>query len=120
MSKYKPVTNGIVFRVEKERNYTCIDNQPLCVKNMSLKAKGLLCLILSLPNTWDYSVAGLSTLCKESSGTIRKCIDELKELGYLEIKRYLPNETEDGRLHYEYVIHERSTTPDKLKMIWDK
>ena len=116
----KPVTNGTVFRVIKERNYTCIDNQPLCVKNMSLKAKGLLCVILSLPDTWDYSLAGLCCICKESLGAVRSALEELKELGYVEVKKYLPNETDDGRLHYEYVIHERSITPDKLVMIWDK
>ena len=120
MDNYKPITNGTVFRVEKERNYTCIDNQPLCVKNMSLKAKGLLCVILSLPDTWDYSLAGLCAICKESIGTIRTTLDELKKLGYVEIKKYLPNETDDGRIHYEYIIHERSITPDKLIMIWDK
>ena len=116
----KPITNGIVFRVDKERNYTCIDNQPLSVKNMSLKSKGLLCLILSLPPSWDYSIEGLSQICEEGIGTIRRCIDELKELGYVEIKTFYPNETEDGRFHYEYIIHERSITPEKLKMIWDK
>ena len=120
LNDYKSVTNGTVIKVEKRHNYTCIDNQPLCVKNMSLKAKGLLCVILSLPPTWDYSLKGLSTLCKESMGTIRTCIEELKNLGYVEVKKYLPNETDDGRLHYEYVIYEHSIYPERLQMIWDK
>ena len=120
MDNYKPVTNGTVFRVEKERNYTCIDNQPLCIKNMSLKAKGLLCVILSLPPNWDYSLSGLCAICKESIGAIRSAIEELKDLGFVEVKKYLPNETEDGRIHYEYIIHERSIKPENLVMIWNK
>ena len=60
-----------VIRVEKTKNYTVMSNQHFHVLNMSLKAKGLLSLILSLPENWDYSISGLASICKESYGQIQ-------------------------------------------------
>lgn len=85
---------------------------------MSLKAKGLLSLILSLPDTWDYSIAGLSSICKESTPTIRSTLKELEYLGYLFIEKEYPNENNGGRFTYKYHIYENSKTPEKLKMNW--
>ena len=75
-------------------------------KSMSLKSKGLLSLILSLPEKWDYSVKGLSSLCKEGEEAINSSLKELKEFGYLEVIKLLPNETSSGRIEYEYRIYE--------------
>lgn len=110
--------NGSVIRVEKNRNYTCMSNQHFHVTNMSLKAKGLHSLILSLPEEWDYSIAGLTSICKESYGTIRSILDELKELGYLEVVKHNPSKENGGRIKYEYIIHECSITPEVLEFKW--
>ena len=107
-----------VIRVEKTKNYTVMSNQHFHVLNMSLKAKGLLSLILSLPDTWEYSISGLSSICKESYGTIRSILEELKDLGYLKVIKHFPSVENGGRYTYEYIIYEVSQTPDKLKMKW--
>lgn len=109
-----------VIRVEKTSNYTVMSNQHFHVQNMSLKAKGLLSLILSLPDSWDYSIAGLSAICQESRGTIKKTLDELKSLGYLEVIKHAPSTENGGRYTYEYIIYEVSRTPNKLKTRWKK
>ena len=72
-----------VFRVNKNKNYTCISNECLKDRGLSLKAKGLLVLMLSLPDTWDYSIEGLTTLCSECKSTIVTILKELEQNGYL-------------------------------------
>lgn len=109
-----------VIRVEKTKNYTVMSNQHFHVQNMSLKAKGLLSLILSLPDDWEYSISGLSSICKESPGTIKSVLNELKDLGYLEVIKHDPSIENGGRYTYEYIIYEVSKTPDKLYMKWKK
>ena len=59
-----------VFRVNRTENYTTISNYHLKDKNLSLKAKGLLSMMFSLPDDWDYSVRGLQMICKETKDTI--------------------------------------------------
>ena len=73
-----------VIRVNKNRNYTCMSNEHLQDKNLSLKAKGLLSLVLTLPDAWKYSIRGLASICKESAGCISTVLNELEEAGYLE------------------------------------
>ena len=96
-----------VFRVEKTEDYTVMSNYHFKEMNMSLKAKGLLSLILSLPNDWDYSIAGLVAICKENETAIKNALDELKKFGYLQIIKKMPDETKSGRIEYEYVIYEK-------------
>lgn len=110
--------NATVIKVEKTKNYTVMSNQHFHVTNMSLKAKGLLSLILSLPDNWDYSIAGLASLCKESVPTVRATLKELEELGYISIEKELPSIENNGRFTYKYYIYENSKTPDKLIMKW--
>lgn len=76
-----------IFRVEKNTNYTVISNYHLRDKNLSLKTIGLLSLILSLPDTWDYSQAGLAAICKDGEDSIRSGLKELEKYGYLERER---------------------------------
>jgi len=102
-----------VFRVEKNKNYTTMGNYHLKEKEMSLKAIGLLSKMLSLPDDWDYSLAGLISICKENETAIRSALDELKEFGYLEMIKKLPNETESGRIEYEYIIYEKPKQEEK-------
>ena len=72
-----------VFRVNKNRDYTCISNECLKDRELSLKAKGLLVLMLSLPENWDYSIEGLTTICSECKNTIVNILNELEQNGYL-------------------------------------
>lgn len=96
-----------VIRVNKTSDYTVMSNAHFKEKDMSLKAKGLLSLMLSLPDTWDYSVAGLVAICAENETAIRNALKELKRFGYLVIVKKKPNETESGRFEYEYNIFEK-------------
>lgn len=72
-----------VIRVEKSRNYSVISNVHLRDRELSLKAKGLLSLILSLPDNWQYSVNGLAAITKEGRTGIMSALRELEGAGYL-------------------------------------
>ena len=74
-----------IFRVEKNKNYTTMSNYHLRETKMSLKAIGLLSKILSLPDDWDYTIAGLVSICKENETAIKSTLKELQTFGYLEI-----------------------------------
>ena len=92
-----------VLRVEKNTNYTTMCNEHLKDMNLSLKAKGLLSIMLSLPDEWHYSVKGLKAICKESINTINGILQELEENGYLLRNRIYCN----GKIsEWEYVIFE--------------
>lgn len=71
-----------VFRVEKNKGYTVMSNHHLRDRDLSLKAKGLLSQMLSLPEDWDFTLAGLSRINRESIDAIRSAIRELEEAGY--------------------------------------
>lgn len=89
-----------VLRVNKTSNYTVMSNYHFKEKEMSLKAKGLLSLMLSLPDTWDYSINGLVAICKESETAINSTLKELKDFGYLVISK-----VRNGKGQYEYVYN---------------
>ena len=92
-----------VFRINKNKNYTAISNYHLQDMNLSLKAKGLLSLMLSLPSNWDYSVRGLSEICKETKDTINGILNELEKNKYLVRNRIYEN----GKIiEWEYNIYE--------------
>ena len=76
-----------VIRVEKNREYVVMNNKFLRNKEMSLKAKGLMSLMLSLPDDWDYSINGLATLSKDGKDSVMSALKELEKFGYLERKR---------------------------------
>ena len=80
-----------VFRINKTNNYTVMSNHHFKEKKMSLKAKGLLSLMLSLPDDWDYSISGLATLSKDGKDSIMSALAELEKFEYLTRKR-LTNE----------------------------
>ena len=97
-----------VIRVNKNKNYTCMSNAHLRDKRLSLKAKGLLSMVLTLPDAWKYSIRGLASICKESAGCISTVLNELEEAGYLERSQL---RDESGRLsEMEYIFSE---TPNK-------
>ena len=76
-----------VFRISKTSNYTVMSNHHFKNRKMSLKAKGLLSLMLSLPDTWDYSVSGLVTLSKDGKDSVMSALKELENHGYLKRTR---------------------------------
>ena len=81
--RVKGVENMAVFRVEKNRGYTVMSNHHLRNKDLSLKAKGLLSQMLSLPEDWDYTLKGLSLINRESIDAIRTAVWELEKAGYI-------------------------------------
>lgn len=94
-----------VIRIEKQKNYTIMSNYHLQDRNISLKAKGLLSYMLSLPDYWEYSINGLASICKEGPDCIRSTVQELEEAGYITRSR---QRLENGQLGgIEYVVRER-------------
>lgn len=96
-----------IIRVKKSKDYTIMSNYHFKEKDMSLKAKGLLSLMLSLPADWDYSIAGLVAICKENETAIKSTLDELKQFGYLEVIKHMPTKENGGRIEYEYIVYEQ-------------
>ena len=93
-----------VFRVEKNSSYTVMSNHHLRNRALSLKAKGLLSQMLSLPEDWDYTLQGLARINRESIDAIRQAIRELEQAGYIQRSR---ERDEKGRLRgADYVIFE--------------
>lgn len=102
-----------VIRVNKTDNYTVMSNHHLQDSRLTLKAKGLLSQMLSLPEDWDYSIKGLSSINKESLPAIRTALGELKECGYVTITRIDAKDTARGRIEYVYDIFEVPCTEEK-------
>ena len=99
-----------VFRVEKNKGYTVMSNHHLRNKELTLKAKGLLSQMLSLPENWDYTLAGLSHIKREKIDAIREVVKELEQVGYI-----VRSQTRDekGRLRgADYVIYEQPPASD--------
>ena len=76
-----------VFRIEKTKDYTVMANHHLRNRALSLKAKGLLSLMLSLPDDWDYTTKGLSHICKDGVDSISATVRELERAGYVKRRR---------------------------------
>ena len=102
-----------VFRVHKTKDFTVMSNHHLRDKNLTLKAKGLLSVILSLPDDWKYSIAGLAAICKEGTSAVKSALQELTDAGYVTVTKLYPNQTETGRIEYVYDIHETPQAPRK-------
>lgn len=95
-----------VIRVNKTKDYTVMSNYHLRDKRLTLKAKGLLSVILSLPDNWEYSIDGLISICKENETAVRSALNELKDTGYLVVNKLLPNQTASKKFEYVYEIYE--------------
>lgn len=95
-----------VIRVEKNKNYTTMANYHLRNKELSLKAKGLMSVILSLPDNWEYSIAGLVSISKEGESAVKSALRELESNGFVTVDKIYPDKTKSGRIEYEYTIHE--------------
>jgi len=105
----KEAPDMAVFRIEKTRDYTVMSNYHLRDRSLSLKAKGLLSLMLSLPEDWDYTMKGLARICKDGIDSISGGIRELETHGYL-VRARVRNE--NGQLgSIEYTILEQPKEP---------
>ena len=98
-----------VFRVQKTQNYTIMSNHHLRNKALSLKAKGLLSLMLSLPEDWDYTTRGLASICKEGVDSVCATVRELEAAGYI-IRRRIRDK--NGQMRgMEYTVLEEPQPP---------
>ena len=99
-----------VFRVERNTGYTVMSNHHLRNKGLTLKAKGLLSQMLSLPEDWDYTLAGLSYINRESIDAIRTAVWELEKAGYITRRQ---GRDEKGKMTaIEYTIYEQPQPPE--------
>ena len=94
-----------VFRIERTRDYTVMSNHHLRNANLSLKAKGLLSMMLSLPEDWNYATRGLAKICKEGVDAIGAALRELEAAGY--IVRHKLRDRQGRISDTEYVIYEQ-------------
>ena len=94
-----------VFRIERTRDYTVMSNHHLRDKALSLKSKGLLSMMLSLPEDWNYTTRGLAKICKEGVDAIGGALRELESAGY--IVRHQMRDRQGRICDTEYVIYEQ-------------
>lgn len=106
-----------VFRIEKTRDYTVMSNHHLRDMSLSLKAKGLLSLMLSLPENWDYTMKGLARICKDGIDSISGGIRELEEHGYLIRERVRGANGQLGSIEYTILEQPKEPTPAQEKPI---
>ena len=99
-----------VFRIEKSRDYTVMSNHHLRNRRLSLKAKGLLSMMLSLPEEWNYTTRGLSSICKEGTDSIGTALKELERAGYIVRNRL--RDSKGKIMDVEYVIYETPHEPE--------
>lgn len=92
-----------IFRVEKDKNYTVINNNYLRDKNLRLESIGLMTIILSLPNDYKINMNNLVKLTKENYRTIKLILNELSDNGYVQINR---QRDEKGHFYYDYIFFE--------------
>ena len=97
-----------VFRIERNRDYTVMSNHHLRDTGLSLKSKGLLSMMLSLPEEWNYTTRGLAAICKEGADCIGSALRELEQAGYIVRSRL--RDSKGKIVDVEYIIYE---TPHK-------
>lgn len=102
-----------VFKTHRSGEFTIVPNEILRDNTLSLRAKGLLSMVFSLPETWNFSVAGLAAICKESEEIVNNTLKELKAAGFLIVDKKMPNETESGRIEYEYNFFDKKQDLEK-------
>ena len=99
-----------VFRIEKTRDYTVMSNHHLRNAGLSLKSKGLLSMMLSLPEDWNYTIRDLAKICKEGTDSIGSALKELEHAGYIVRNRL--RDSKGKIVDVEYVIYETPHPPD--------
>ena len=106
-----------IFRIEKTRDYTVMSNYHLRDMSLSLKAKGLLSLMLSLPENWDYTMKGLASICKDGIDSISGGIRELEAHGYLIRSRVRSANGQLGSIEYTILEQPKAPSPTQEKPI---
>ena len=106
-----------VFRIDKTRDYTVMSNHHLRNTELSLKAKGLLSLMLSLPENWDYTTKGLAAICKDGIDSISSCIRELEKHGYIIRERMRNEKGQLTTIEYTILEQPKNTPPEREKPI---
>ena len=104
-----------VFRIEKTRDYTVMANHHLRNTELSLKAKGLLSLMLSLPEEWDYTTKGLARICKDGVDSICAGVRELEDHGYVVRERIRNPNGQLGAIEYTILEQPRTSDPKREK-----
>ena len=104
-----------VFRIEKSRDYTVMSNHHLRNTELSLKAKGLLSLMLSLPENWDYTTKGLARICKDGVDSICAGVRELEDQGYVIRERVRNSNGQLGTIEYTILEQPRPPHPKQEK-----
>ena len=97
-----------IHRTKKTENFTQIDNSIFRDKRLSLKAKGLLSQLLSLPDNWKCSISGLASLSNDRKDSIKTGLEELERYGYIKRKR---KRDDKGRFVWDYEIWEKANIP---------
>ena len=100
-----------VMRVHKSKDYTVMSNFHFKEKKMSLKAKGLLSLMLSLPDTWDYSIAGLTVLSKDGKDSVMSALAELEKFGYLRRTQVTNSKGQFAGIDYDIYEQPQTNNP---------
>lgn len=100
-----------VFRIDKTKDYTVMANHHLRNKALSLKAKGLLSLMLSLPDDWDYTTKGLAMICKDGVDSICSTVRELENAGYIQRRRVRDHHGRLGEIEYTILEHPVNEEP---------
>ena len=106
-----------VFRIDKTRDYTVMSNHHLRNTELSLKAKGLLSLMLSLPENWDYTTKGLAAICKDGIDSISSCIRELEKHGYIIRERMRNEKGQLTTIEYTILEQPKNAPPEREKPI---
>ncbi|MGL5435505.1 MAG: DUF6017 domain-containing protein [Lachnospiraceae bacterium] len=104
-----------VFRIEKTRDYTVMANHHLRNTALSLKAKGLLSLMLSLPEDWDYTTKGLAHICKDGVDSICSTIKELEEHRYINRERIRNGKGQLTTVEYTILEQPKPPSPEQGK-----
>lgn len=94
-----------VFRVHKTRDYTVMSNIHFREKEMTLKAKGLLSMMMALPDDWNYSIAGLAALSKDGKDSVMSALNELERFGYLKRTRLMDSNGQFAGFDYDIFEH---------------
>ncbi len=102
-----------VFRIDKTRDYTVMSNHHLRNTELSLKAKGLLSLMLSLPDNWDYTTKGLARICKDGVDSICTAVRELEEHGYVIRERVRGANGQLGSIEYTILEQPAKPSPER-------
>ena len=109
-----------VLRVKKTKNFTVLSNHHLKNKELSLRSKGLLSVILSLPDHWDFTIKGLAAISKEGVDAIRSSICELEGAGYVKRRRLISRSGKLSKTEYTFYEVPRLKECDTENIVEEK